>query len=441
MRHLQFEGFAAGTSSGHGFPGRRSASIMALRMNRNMKPIRTVILVLALTIGVSVAGAGGQTAPAVKPGDAGPPDMMIAPPAKPVEKKVSFPMGPGVGQGDKLTIPVTVGKKEYLFLVDTGVGLSVLDSALADSLGELLGPPVGEDKITDIQGRKTPVTLYHPPPLVVAGVPLRQNSNVIAALDLALVREASGRPIQGVLGMDVLTNLVVRLDFKNHQLDFVDAATFTAPSDAGTQKFRILEISKGEPGMAIPFAGKGEQAMALDTGGDFAFTLSADALKQFAGATSRPIWSVGSGGMITTNEYLLAQKWTLAGTTFENLWVEQEASNAMGMAALADFVVTLDFMDAWVYLQPLVGVHRQRGSIVEAFGVSAKEGRFFIKMSSDLAAKLDILPGDEIVALGGKPVEKMELWALRCTIQEMVNPMLTLRRNGANHEVTLHHKE
>jgi len=100
----------------------------------------------------------------------------------------------------------------------------------------------------------------------------------------------------------------------------------------------------------------------------------------------------------------------------KNLWVEARGFQCDGDGGAGGFCRdAVDFYGCVGLPPALVGCTGSVGSIVEAFWRVGERGRFFIKMSSDLAAKLDILPGDEIVALGAS---RWKRWSYgRCGVR------------------------
>ena len=122
--------------------------------------------------------------------------------------------------GDCLLVPVKIAGKERLFLVDTGCTTTTVDKAI------LLGKP-RELAMTDTPQGKILVEVHASPDGSVGHVPLRIDS--VLGTDLNKFREASGYPIEGILGMDFLARYAVHVDFDRGELLILKQA----PQSAG----------------------------------------------------------------------------------------------------------------------------------------------------------------------------------------------------------------
>jgi hypothetical protein len=397
----------------------------------------TDMRVLLLPTLLMCSTATAQTAPATS---GGPPDILNISPPPTSEHKLSFSFGEGVGRGDPLCIPVNIGGKEHLFVVDTGFPGTAVDLALARGNPEIFGPETKSVTVTAMQGARAGLAVFKAPPLHAGGERLHTSNSEIAAFDMAMIREAAGRPIEGILGMDVLHSYVVGINFERRVFELADPRGFRAPDDPKTTSVAIREVRKGAPGIVIPIAGVADVAVTIDTGGDMAVALTHAMLQKMTGGapTTRPSWVIDAAGNATAVDYLLPQKWSLAGTDYQNLWVEETAFDCLGLCALANYVVTLDFPQQRAYFRPLRASHPAQRPRLE-FGIGAKEGGYEVKFAGDAAAKLDIKAGDKIVAVDGKAVEQMEIWRLREELREAGSAVITFRRDGQEQQVTLRH--
>lgn len=150
--------------------------------------------------------------------------------AKPAEAKAHFRFANGAHQ---VTIPVEVyaqhvfapvrvnGGETAWFFVDSGAGTSLITKAWADKIGlasEGSMRAVGAAGATGLALAKN--VLVSLPGLEV---PLAS----VTVLDAAAALPLLGRQWEGVLGYDVLSQLVVRLDYERQQITLYDPAAFT----------------------------------------------------------------------------------------------------------------------------------------------------------------------------------------------------------------------
>ena len=275
-------------------------------------------LALAIAFLLAPALTSGQTRPTNTSQSVAPiPTLHIAPPPRPEpEKTLEFPIGEGVGRGDVLVIPVKIGGKEHLFEVDTGCDITVIDSTLAQSLKDLLGSPVSKRTFASAAGGNVELPLYRFPILEAAGQRLKTSGPRLATVDMELMREANGRPVEGILGRDVLSQYVVRLNFRQHVLEFIDPQNFQSPKDNATTVFEMIDSGSG-PGIWIPFAGLPNVLVAIDSGDNGLAAITSETLQRIPPAevfemTSSKVADVS--GNVESKVAYIKRKWFIANT-------------------------------------------------------------------------------------------------------------------------------
>ena len=118
-------------------------------------------------------------------------------------------------------VRVCVNGHELRFILDTGSGGSPIDMATAREMGIPLqgrGEARGAGPGTAATARIDKVNATIPGTSVV--VPL------VAALDLSGVSKGEGLLIQGILGYTFLSQYVVAIDYRSHELRLYDPKTF-----------------------------------------------------------------------------------------------------------------------------------------------------------------------------------------------------------------------
>ncbi len=114
-----------------------------------------------------------------------------------------------------------------LFMVDTGAGVSVIHTALAERLGLTVGPPQGY--VTGLGGR-VPLTRTVVPSLHLGDV--RVGELTVAVGVPGVPTHAGWMPIDGILGNDVWRNFVVVVDYPADVLELHAPGTLAVPADA-----------------------------------------------------------------------------------------------------------------------------------------------------------------------------------------------------------------
>jgi predicted aspartyl protease len=356
------------------------------------------------------------------------PELRIAPPS--VAKTLSFSLGKGIGRGDLAVIPITIAGKDHLFVVDTGSPGVVIDDKLADSLRALLGPPISTVSIRAAQGKAVPLKIFNAPPFEAQGVQLTNHFGNLASTDLEIVRVSLGRPVEGILGMHVLGNYVVRLDFQRGVLELADPRGFEPPGDAKAQRFPLLD-AQGTPSIMLSAAGLDLTQMRIDTGGDFVLSLTDECLDKVPGSHLQklPIQTADLAGSSPSWVVLSSPEWKIGNTSYQNTWVQEAKVNAIGLRALSDFAVTFDFPAGVLYLESISAKHRWEEP-KPRLGIGFKDDKPVVMVAD--AELPDVEVGDEIIAIEGKKVQGIELWELREEIRSHQSATLTFRHNGAD---------
>src|SRR5207248_1993750 len=94
-----------------------------------------------------------------------------------------------------------------------------------------------------------------------------------------------------------------------------------------------------------------------------------------------------------------------------NTWIHEADFNIIGLAALANFVVTIDAAHHSVYFEPARKVHLpDPNERMIPIGLTYNDGVYSVFALTDEAAALGLKRDDQIVAIDGKPVKDMPPW-------------------------------
>lgn len=113
---------------------------------------------------------------------------------------------------DLVEVPVTAFGQTLHFILDTGFAISAIDTQYQSQLGT----PIDVYTAVSPLGTQRNVPIYHCPDITLAGRPLGLDK--MAGLDLKMLAHITGRPCDGVLGMDWFVKNIVTLDFNHHIL-------------------------------------------------------------------------------------------------------------------------------------------------------------------------------------------------------------------------------
>lgn len=252
-------------------------------------------------------------------------------------------MNDEAGYGGLLIVTVRSESGEELSMVlDTGCPETGFDGSMAPKLGN----SIGTETFWNF-GVAHPSPLYAPPRLYLRGVQLQMSSTNVGIYDCRGVSAFVGRPIMGILGMDVLKHYCVQLDFKARKVRFLDDEHSNkqewgepfALADAGDECFFTSDNLSGAKG-----AGS-----LIDTGSLHDGWLSSELYQQWTNVALPP----SSGACRCPNG-------VLGGQTYPEIDLERIDSgghgshrklNGIGIQFLSLHLVTFDFPRKTMYLK------------------------------------------------------------------------------------------
>ena len=334
--------------------------------------------------------------------------------------------------GDQLLIPVTVGDKPCAFWVDTGAFCTVFDRSLKPHLGPLL-----ESRNVPTPNGRIDLELYAPPVIQLGRMPVTMKGRVgCIALDEA--RMVGGEKIDGVLGSDVLSQHVVRLDFERGTLSFLKepGPPVGIRVNIGNPRFPTIEyeVAGGYTARFLIDTG----AITVDSGSIHSKAVSSlermGCFTEIGGA----YFSDASGSV--WRRHGIISKCSIAGIEFTNtIWHEHQGGvpNFVSLRFLTQFNITIDFPNSVMYLAKNKNFGRR--DLVDLSGLHFRriDGRTVIESVDDNspADKLGIRGGDVINAIGTDEASTTRLFVLRKALCQPGSRIpLVLKRGTATFE-------
>jgi hypothetical protein len=319
--------------------------------------------------------------------------------------------------GDVLVVPVRIGAKTYQFLLDTGCTYSVVDLSL------LPREPLETVKGTSASGKEEAIPLHRWPPAWLGDFPLDSGAPV-GGVDLRKVREVTGYPIYGVIGMDFLGEHVVQVNFDKGDLRFYR----WAPPDLGAAL--PIELKNNCPHV-FGSVGRQRESFLVDTGKTGAFDLRREEFARMKKAGSLKVHGKCKATVLNdTVEFRYGQgkHLTLGEFTLREPLFSEGSYSLLGLEALAQFVVTFDFPGKKLYLQKGANYHRPNRWNLSGLKLVRRDGVTLVdevKKGSAAAAR-GVKSGDVIHKVGRTAAEELSLFEIYTKLSA---PDTTVRLN------------
>ncbi len=156
---------------------------------------------------------------------------LFEPPSADVED-FRFPDGAGVVQvpfkfiENHIYVPLEVGGKERLWVLDSGAGATCIAKSFSNELGlKSEGSIKGRGA-----GNLVDVSFVVLPEFSLAGLTFDRQKVVVLELN-QIFRKLLGKELAGILGYDFLSRLVVKIDYANEELSFFHPDSFRYTGD------------------------------------------------------------------------------------------------------------------------------------------------------------------------------------------------------------------
>ena len=250
------------------------------------------------------------------------------------------------GRGGMVFVTVRLDDGEKLPVVlDTGCPTTCLDQSLESKLGNR----IRTDTLWAF-GVRSQINVYSAPSLYFGKTLLKKTGDFIVTHDCSQMSADVGRPIMGVLGMDVLKNYCIQLDFNARKIRFLDYK-HADKSGWGTP-FPITYIPDGCPSINDNVVGSVGVGSLIDTGCNYDGWLIPQLFQQWTDNTLPLI----AGQAHAPNGVLGGQSYSdlqLRGVDLKSLSTGDThiQFNGLGLHFLARHMVTLDFPEKTLYFK------------------------------------------------------------------------------------------
>lgn len=338
-------------------------------------------------------------------------------------------------QGRLILLPVQVAGQRHLFMLDTGACRSGIDVTLREAVGrhrgsQLLQTPAGQ----------TLVETYDWPTVTLDGQPLK-TERPVALVNLTELRHASGAPVRGIVGMDVLSKSVIQIEFDRGVLQFLDEL----PEDRDELGDRVpIEFNiDGAPSLVGRLADETRERFLIDTGAHGNSLRSAifdRLLDQKLIRLGSSFRSMTVGGEVQGNRGRI-QKLVIGPFEHENLRASRVNLSSVGLRYLSRFDVTFDFPNRAIYLQKGNDFAQAEPNATSGMALNWIDGKVVVKSVRDdgPAAAAGMKSNDILIAINGKAADDYDHFSLRQLLIYEPGRKVSMRieRDGRQFDVKL----
>lgn len=248
--------------------------------------------------------------------------------------------------GDFLRVPVTIGQEIYPFLVNTGNATTTIDDSLRQKYDL--------EKIkVEVRGRRGGVVRDRFGGLTarLGNLPLEFPLGVESG-DFAGMRENLDIEVLGEIGIDVLGQYIVQIDFDEGILRFLSSLP---PSPGEAIRITPLGGEGGAPTIPVILPGRPADKFIVATGrGGHSLEIRSEILGQLEEKKQVTIFDKEKG--VTRSGNLLYETGRVESVQIgkfrhSGILVNSAEQNVVGLAYLARYIVTFDFPRSKMYLK------------------------------------------------------------------------------------------
>ncbi|HXB58061.1 MAG TPA: retroviral-like aspartic protease family protein [Candidatus Acidoferrales bacterium] len=252
-------------------------------------------------------------------------------------------MNKDAGRGGWIIVNVRVAGQELPFFLDTGATVTCIDKSLEPQLGKrYLTMPTHTFVFNSSSG------VYAVPPLYLGKTLLTDSQTYVMAMDCSQCSQLAGRPVMGILGIDVLQNYCFQLDFAANKLRFLDDQHLDT-NKLGTA-FPLKQLLNGCYYLDDNLVGARGPGSVIDVGENADGWLVSGAYQQW----THPPAALSPGEAASPNGMLggkLYTHLTLRDVGTNTSMAPLTDYNGLGLRFFARNLVTLDFPHQMLYLK------------------------------------------------------------------------------------------
>jgi hypothetical protein len=258
-------------------------------------------------------------------------------------------MNKDAGLGNWIIVNIHMaGGKDFPAVLDTGCPTTCLDTSFEPELGQR----ITTNTLWDF-GVKSEINVFLAPKLFLKNTAFVKIGPYVVTHNCKQISSAVGHPVLGILGIDVLQNYCIQLDFAAHKIRFLDYDR--ANKDRWGTPLALSDVGDGCVAIGDNLTGAGANGSLIDTGYNQDGWLLPNLFEQWTnqampllkGEVHSPIGALGAE--IYPGLYLRGVDPGLLATGDAHIRL-----NGIGLRFLARHLVTFDFPEQTLYLKRVV---------------------------------------------------------------------------------------
>lgn len=334
---------------------------------------------------------------------------------------------PFVLNNDHIIIELTInGSAPLNFMFDSGAGGILISKTVSDSLGleaaseKTNTGAVGTHMVSILKGNT--ITLGD---VQINSVNMMRDGNKLEEMD-------DGGEIAGIIGFHILSRFVVRIDYDTMELVLYNRSNYVYEGDGVIVPIVLTyNLPIVVANIKISDSSEMEGFFLVDTGARSYLLFSAPTVEKYnmleqIGDYYALKTEVGSSGKKASILFGKVKSLRFAEHTFENVPTVLSQAEAgvlsfdgingiIGNRILKKFNVTFDYQRSLLYLEPNKNLSSPYKVNVAGFSLNFIDGKPYIKdiIEHSPATRAGLRNGDEIVAIEGQVVEKLNHQVVR----------------------------
>jgi hypothetical protein len=330
---------------------------------------------------------------------------------------------PFVLNSNHIHVPVAIGQARPLnFILDTGAGMPVVDTDAAKKLGlELLGKIEARGA-----GEGTQEANFITLSSITFGDLVIDSASAVT-IGLQALNKYEGMPVEGILGYDVFSRFVVKIDYENQKLTLYEPSTFKYQ---GKGEILPITLEGNHPHVRAIVDGQYEGNFVVDCGARSSLALHTPFVEKHdllakTGKKIEVFAGVGVGGKvmgkvtrvndIQIGSFKIAAPLTSLASAEKGAFASQEIDGNIGGGILKRFTVIFDYANKRMILEPNSDFGYEDNLDMTGLWLTKENDttRVDFVIEDSPAARAGIKEGDLVLRINGQSTKDLPLRDMR----------------------------